>query len=173
MDWGNRKGSSSIQGKRQQIQNPQPLCTGCGFLFVTAKMAELRGFLNLAMNPVWCPHGDSNPGLGLERATSWSPRRWGQRTGLSLRAEARSIAAGPIRGRSRNGCGHSIGFARVSSPAGRFQLLYESLNGLRRVPAVSSSLACSSARRSRTKIPLLAPIAVVMATTIGMARPSA
>lgn len=25
-----------------------------------------------------CPHGDSNPGLGLERAASWSSRRWGR-----------------------------------------------------------------------------------------------
>ena len=25
-----------------------------------------------------CPHGDSNPGFGLERATSWATRRWGQ-----------------------------------------------------------------------------------------------
>jgi hypothetical protein len=26
-----------------------------------------------------CPHGGSNPGFGLERAASWSTRRWGQR----------------------------------------------------------------------------------------------
>jgi hypothetical protein len=26
-----------------------------------------------------CPHGDSNPGLGLERAASWASRRWGRR----------------------------------------------------------------------------------------------
>ena len=25
-----------------------------------------------------CPHGDSNPGLSLERATSWASRRWGR-----------------------------------------------------------------------------------------------
>ena len=25
-----------------------------------------------------CPHGDSNPSLGLERAPSWAPRRWGR-----------------------------------------------------------------------------------------------
>jgi hypothetical protein len=24
-----------------------------------------------------CPHGDSNPSFGLERATSWASRRWG------------------------------------------------------------------------------------------------
>ena len=24
-----------------------------------------------------CPHGVSNPGFGLERATSWATRRWG------------------------------------------------------------------------------------------------
>jgi hypothetical protein len=26
----------------------------------------------------WCPHGDSNSSLGLERAPSWASRRWGQ-----------------------------------------------------------------------------------------------
>ena len=25
-----------------------------------------------------CPHGDSNPGFGLERAASWASRRWGR-----------------------------------------------------------------------------------------------
>ena len=29
-----------------------------------------------------CPHRDSNPGFSLERAASWSPRRWGQATGF-------------------------------------------------------------------------------------------
>ncbi len=38
---------------------------------------------------------------------------------------------------------------------------------------VSISRACSSARRSRTRMPLLAPMAVEIATTSGMASPSA
>src|SRR5689334_2406579 len=30
-----------------------------------------------------CPHGDSNPSLGLERAPSWAPRRWGHLASLT------------------------------------------------------------------------------------------
>ena len=36
------------------------------------------GQASCGMPSRWCPHGDSNPGLGLERAASWSSRRWGQ-----------------------------------------------------------------------------------------------
>lgn len=33
---------------------------------------------------VWCPHGDSNPGLSLERAMSWAARRWGHSGDYSI-----------------------------------------------------------------------------------------
>src|SRR5512138_3988727 len=36
---------------------------------------------------VLCPHGDSNSGRSLERAASWSTRRWGQTTYLTERAD--------------------------------------------------------------------------------------
>lgn len=39
------------------------------------------------MPTVRCPHRDSNSGFSLERAASWSPRRWGQQRADSIRGQ--------------------------------------------------------------------------------------
>ena len=57
-----------------------------------------------------CPQGDSNPCFGLERATSWAPRRWGLKRGNSttlpagrheLRAVVSDDAGDPARALER------------------------------------------------------------------------
>jgi hypothetical protein len=35
--------------------------------------------LHILSGDFLCPHGDSNSSFSLERAASWSPRRWGHR----------------------------------------------------------------------------------------------
>ncbi len=42
-----------------------------GWFRVTKKLLKKQKLANL------CPHGESNPGFGLERAASWAARRWG------------------------------------------------------------------------------------------------
>ena len=51
-------------------------------VFAPVPLAGIERALNiktiLKIGSFLCPHGDSNPGFSLERATSWSPRRWGR-----------------------------------------------------------------------------------------------
>lgn len=42
---------------------------------------------------VLCPQGDSNSCLGLERASSWSSRRWGRQSGVSLPCDRGRVKA--------------------------------------------------------------------------------
>lgn len=67
-----------IQAQQETIARREAGCEQSKLRFKSKR--SLLGMLpdKLSDRQRWCPQGDSNPRFGLERATSWTARRWGR-----------------------------------------------------------------------------------------------